>query len=188
MELQQLVQNAKQADADALEEICRRFDGLVKKYAFQQHMKTIGGEAFSEGRLAVVESVRLYKPELGVPFAGFVENRIKYALWNLFKKERRRWQQETSLDQDCGEDGFDLLEVLTEGGDLEEAAIQRDELRAVLSILRELPEKQQMMIRRTVLGESSLSQVAQEIAITPQAAHNLRKRGLSRLKKRLSGM
>jgi hypothetical protein len=30
-------------------------------------------------------------------FAGYVESRVKYAVWNLFKRERRRWQQEVPL-------------------------------------------------------------------------------------------
>jgi len=191
--LEQLVMKAQAGSGGeaAFAEICRRFTGLVTKYANRPHLAGIRDEAAAEGWLAVAAAVRTYDQAMGVRFAGYVESRVKYAVWNLFKRERRRWQQETSLD--AGGSGDDdnetpnLMAALAAAGDVAGEVDAKFTAGAVRQAVALLPDKQRLAVR-TLLDEARLNDVAAELGVSPQAVYNLRRRGLARLKKELAGM
>lgn len=188
MELIQLVKRAQAGDSQAAHDVCLRFTGLVKKYAFQPHIRPIAEEAQSQGWLAVVEGIKQYDESSGVQFAGYIESRVKYGIWNLFKRERRRWQNEAQLDGGSDDEGLAMLDQLADGtnvaGEVELKWLSQ-ELMAAVTVL---PDKQRLVILRTVLGEESLTRIAAELGITTQGVYNLRERGLARLKIRCAGM
>jgi len=187
VELHELVKKAQAGDALAVDEICLRFTGLVKKYAFQPHICSIAEEAQGQGWLAVVQGIRQYDEQCGVPFAGYIESRVKYAVWNLFKRERRLWQQEGPLDSEQ-EEGLSILQHLADKADVAtEVELQwlSEELMAVIATL---PDKQQQVIYKATIEEQRLTKIAMQMGITTQAVFNLRQRGFARLKILCAGM
>lgn len=191
MKIEQLViqAQARNEGGEAFAEVCRRFAGLVKKYANQPHVAGIKEEAAAEGWLAVAAAVRTYDPAAGVRFAGYVESRVRYAVWNLFKRERRRWQQELFLTGSTEEEGKErpgLLDALAAADNVEAEVEANFAVTAVREALALLPDKQQTAVARTLLGEARLADIAAELGITPQAVYSLRQRGLARLKKELA--
>lgn len=192
MEIRELTEQARQGDEKAFSLLCRQFTGLVKRYAWQSHMRSIAEEAEAEGWLAVVRAVRTFDAKLGVPLAGYVESQVKFAVWNLFKRERRRWQRETVLEKLAAEEDEEkkgqLLERLP--GPANVAAEVEDRLFAgvLAGWLAGLPERQRQVIAATLLEGRQLTAVARELGITAQAVHNLRRRGLARLKRAYEGM
>ncbi|WP_188399518.1 RNA polymerase sigma factor [Sporomusa sp. GT1] len=191
MSIEQLVIQAQAGneDGEAFAEVCRRFTGLVKKYANQPHVAGIKEEAAAEGWLAVAAAVRTYDPAAGVRFAGYVESRVRYAVWNLFKRERRRWQQELFLTGSTEEEGKErpgLLDTLAAADNVEAEAEANFTVTAVREALALLPAKQQTAVVRTLLGEARLADIAAELGVTPQAVYSLRQRGLARLRKQLA--
>ena len=190
MSIEQLVIQAQAGneDGEAFAEVCRRFTGLVKKYANQPHVAGIKEEAAAEGWLAVAAAVRTYDPAAGVRFAGYVESRVRYAVWNLFKRERRRWQQELFLTGSTEEEGKErpgLLDTLAAADNVEAEAEANFAVTAIREALALLPAKQQTAVARTLLGEGRLADIAAELGVTPQAVYSLRQRGLARLRKEL---
>lgn len=188
MELLSLVKKAQLGEEEALHEVCLRFTGLVKKYARQPHIRFIAEEAEAQGWLAFVQSIKEYDSGSGVPFAGYAESRVKYAIWNLFKGERRRWQQEGQLEGSHEEEGLSLLDRLVHEADVAREVELRYLSRELVKAMTALPDKQRQVILRTVVGEERLTELAREIGITVQGIFNLRKRGLARLKNLCSGM
>lgn len=188
MELLNLVKKAQEGEEEALHEVCLRFTGLVKKYARQPHIRLIAEEAEAQGWLAFVQSIKEYDPGSGVPFAGYAESRVKYAIWNLFKGERRRWQQEGQLEVSWEEEGLSLLDRLVHEADVAREVELRYLSRELVKAMTALPDKQRQVILRTVVGEERLTELAKEIGISAQGIFNLRKRGLARLKNLCSGM
>ncbi|MBP1763043.1 MAG: sigma70-ECF: polymerase sigma factor, sigma-70 family [Firmicutes bacterium] len=173
-DLPQLVVQAQQGKPEAFAEICRRFEGLVVKQAAQAHLRSIREDAKAEGLLAVVEGVKTYNPASGVPFAGYVESRVRYRVWNLFKRERRRWQRETLWEESRPEDDAGIrIDAEVENG-LMAASVRR--------AIAELPDKQRLVVTATLLGEAGLADVARELQVSVQAAHGLRKRAIARLR------
>ena len=188
MELTTLVKRAQAGDRQAIHDVCLRFAGLVKKYACQPHIRPIAEEAQSQGWLAVVQGIRQYDDGCGVQFAGYLESRVKYAIWNLFKRERRRWQHEVQLDGGDNEDGLAKLDLLADKADVAgevELKWLSQEMSAAVMLL---PDKQRQVIVRTVLGDERLTAMAVELEITAQGIYNLRQRGLARLKILCAGM
>lgn len=188
MELMELVKKAQQGDEQAASEICLRFTGLVKKYAFQPHIRPMAEEAQAQGWLAIVQGIWQYDAACNVPFPGYLESKVKYAIWNLFKKERRRWQSEGQLEGTPEEDGLSMLERVASLENVEREVELRHLSEELMGAIVILPEKQQQVILRTVLGEESLSQLALEMGITAQGVYNLRQRGFARLKILCAGM
>lgn len=189
MELVMLVRKAQEGDEQAVCEICERFTGLVKKYAYRPHVRLIAEEALSQGWLEVIQGIRQYDEKTGINFAGYIESRVMYGIWNLFKRERRRWENEAQLEGDGqDEDGLSTLEKLADHVDVarevEEKWLYYELSRAVAA----LPDKQGKVIVRTLLDGESLTRVAAELGITPQGVYNLRQRGIGGLKKACAGM
>ncbi len=184
----ELVKRAQQGDEQAASDVCLRFTGLVKKYAFQPHIRPIAEEAQAQGWLAIIQGIWQYDIGGKVPFPGYLESKVKYAIWNLFKKERRRWQSEGQLEGSQEEDGLSILERVASLENVENEVELRYVSRELAGALEALPDKQQQVIWRTVLGDESLSQLALEMGITAQGVYNLRQRGLTRLKKLCAGM
>lgn len=184
MELSALIQQAQRGDQAAFGEVCRRFAGLVKKAACQQHFCSLAEDAEAEGWLALAEAVMMYDPAKGVPAAGYLKNRVQFALWNLFKRERRRWQTESRLDGMADEDepAGSLLATLAAADQVEEQ-LERKEVREGLRLaVLSLPPRQRQAIVYTVIDEQYLQQAAVKMGISLQAVHRLRQRGLISLR------
>ena len=194
MNIEELVEaaQAEKEDGRAFDEICKRFANLVKKYAGQPHVAAIKDEAIAEGWLAVAMAVRTYRQAAGGRFAGYVESRVKYAIWNLFKRERRRWQTELPLsggaEDEEGNERPGWLTALAAADSVEEAAESEWISEHIREALRGLPDKQRLAVVRTLLGGAQLADVATELGVSPQAIYGLRQRGLARLKTHLRGM
>lgn len=191
MSLEQLVIEARQGSTGqaAFAEVCRRFTGLVKKYANQPHLTGLNEEATAEGWLVVAQAVQTYEQDSGVRFAGFVESKVKYAIWNLFKRERRRWQQELPLTggkSDENDSQAMALIAALPATDNVEASVEKNFIKHLINeSLDKLPEKQQVAIVKTLLEGAKLADVAAQMGVSPQAVYGLRQRGLSQLKRDL---
>lgn len=184
--IEELVKQAQQGNQEAFAEICRRFTPLVKKHAFQAHLKGIVEEAEGQAWLALVEAVQGYKADSQVPFAAFAESRVRYGVWNLFKKERRRWQQEW-LPEAREEEGFQLEQVAS-AYDLAKDVEINSLLQEAAQGVKALPLRQQQVLYHTIICETSLTDTAAFLGVSVQAVHQLKKRSLTRLKTIAEGM
>lgn len=188
MELNQLVKRAQAGDSQAFQEVAARFTGLVKKYAGKDHVRPIAEEARAQSWLAVAQAVKSYDEHCGVHFAGYVDSKIKFAVWNLFKKERRRWQEEELSEGSLGGEGQDVFAQLVDKADVAQEVETKCLSEELMKAVRMLPVKQQQVVLETIVGHKRLNDVAGELGITVQAVYNLRQRGLARLKTLCSGM
>jgi RNA polymerase sigma factor (sigma-70 family) len=182
MQLLELVERAQRGEEQAFAEICERFAGLVKKQAWQPHLRPLGEDAEAEAWLAVARAVKTYRADTGIQVAGYVESQVKYAVWNLFKKERRRWQRESTLEGGDDTGGLSLLATLPDSCDVAasvELRLLSAELKAAVS---KLPERQYQAVVATLVQGRRLAEAAQEMGVSPQAVHNLQRRGVARLK------
>lgn len=187
MDLSILVTKAQNGDGEAFALVCRRFEGLVKKHVFQAHLRPLYEDAQAEAWLAVAEAVGTYDGSGGVPFAGYVAGRVRYAVWNLFKRERRRWQTELPAGDD--DDGMPIrLELFADSVDVAAEAERRYLRDGLRRAIGRLPERQRQAVVLTLLDNHSLSEAARRLGVTAQAVHSLRKRGLERLKKDCAGI
>ena len=188
MELGQLVRTAQAGDKQAFQEVCSRFTGLVKKHANKPHLRPIVEEATAQGWLAVVQAVKSYDEKCGVHFAGYVDSKVKFSIWNLFKKERRRWQEEVLLEGGAEDEELDAFAQLPDNANVAQEVELEWLSQELMTAVKALPDKQRQVILQTVVGHSTLKDVATELGITIQAVFNLRQRGVARLKALCAGM
>jgi len=158
MELQQLIEQAQQGDEHAFQEICLRFAGLVKKYGKQPHLIALGEEAEAEAWLAVVRAVKTFKPDAGVQPAGYIDSQVRYAVWNLFKRERRRWQTETAAEYGGDEEGITLLDVMATADNTELAVEWKMIAGELQAALLELPQRQSQAVILTLVQRRRLTE------------------------------
>jgi RNA polymerase sigma factor (sigma-70 family) len=187
MEFNQLVMLAQTGNNEAFEQICQQYAGLIKRQAYQAHLRPIQEEALAEGWLALSQAIVSYNPDFGVQFAGYAESKVKFALWNLFKRERRRWQHEMPLE-DGSDDSVSILDLMPGQVDIASQVENNMLANQVLSLLTKLPKRQQQAVLMTVVHGKGLSEVAVSLQVSPQAVYNLRQRGVARLKQLWNGM
>lgn len=188
MELDQLVHKAQTGDRQAFQKVAVRFTGLVKKYAGKSHLRPIAEEAEAQGWLAVAQAVKSYDVSCGVHFAGYVDSKIKFAVWNLFKKERRRWQEEELSEGSQEGEGPDIFAQLVDKTNVAQEVETKWLSEELMMAVETLPDKQKQVVLETIVGHKRLINVAMELGVTVQAVYNLRQRGLTRLKSLCAGM
>jgi RNA polymerase sigma factor (sigma-70 family) len=160
------------------DEICRQFVGLVRKYAYQPHIRNVVEDAESAGWLALVQAIRDYKPETGVPFEGFAKSRVKYTLWNLYKKEKRRSEKEGGV--------YLVLDKPSQKHNTAQEAILNITRANLIFEISRLTERQRVALLLSYEGHGGGSAAAKALGISPQAVYNLRKRAINYLRKTLA--
>ncbi|MEG6585014.1 RNA polymerase sigma factor [Dendrosporobacter sp. 1207_IL3150] len=188
MDLNTLVYQAQAGDDEAFEQVCQLFEGLVKKYAYQSHLRPLYEEAVAEAWLALVQAVSTYDAQHGTNFAGYAESKVKFAMWNLFKRERRRWQNELPLQVSDEDESNSLLDILADASNIESEVEMKLLASMAVNEIAELPKRQQQAIFLTVVLGKGVSEAATYMESSPQAVYNLRQRGLARLKILCAGM
>jgi RNA polymerase sigma factor (sigma-70 family) len=180
LELEKMVIEAQEGNAVAFEAICTQFTGLVKKSAYQAHIRTIYEEAVAVGYLALVEAIKTFDCSLEIKFAGYAQSKIKFAMWNLFKRERSRWQNEFTLEAELGE-GSTVLDTLADDVNIEKQIELKILSHELLHYMEKLPAKQRQVILLTLVSGKSLTETANLLGITPQAIYSLKNRGIKKL-------
>lgn len=185
--LTELITKAQQGDKETFHIIIVRFDRLIKKYAYQRHLLVMSEEAYAEGLLALTEGVLTYNANLGIPPEGYFESKVKYRLWNIFKKEKKLWQHQSSLENNLGdgEEGFTLQDTLKAAINIEEDFVHNETISLILKAIKELPLKQQYVITATLIQGHKLNQAAQNLNISTQAVQQLRERAIKTLKNKI---
>lgn len=180
MYLEDLVTKAQNGDKAALLKLCEDFAGLMKKTALQRHVRPIHEEALAAAYLSFIEAVKTFDARLGIHFAGYAESKVKFAVWNLFKRECRRWQREFTIEAGEGED-YTILDSIASNANIEAQIELKLLSEEMLRLLDGLPAKQRQVILFTVINGKSLTETAALLGVTPQAIYSMKKRALNEL-------
>ncbi len=170
----ELVTAAQNGDKKALEQLCIFYEPLFRKEMRREiFYKTLGyEEGLSFARLKFIELVLTYKGADFLHFAGYMQCRIHYA---LFDEARRIWKAEKEkapLPQ------FDEAE-----GVFADNVIEREELRLLLrQALAKLNYKQRLTIEALYFKGYSGRETAAMLKCTPAMVSKHHKQALNILK------
>lgn len=184
------VQLAQQGDEQVFAELCRSFNRVIQRYANRSHLRALREEAVAVGQLAVVQAIKSYDAATGVPVGAYVEQRIQYALWNLFKKERKVWQHTVSYDiSRTNEDGSSStwLDTIADAFAGEAVTTFAEVQADFRNELQALPHRQQQVLQGLIAG-LTLTEIGSRLHISPQAVYKIKIRAQNRLKKSWYGM
>lgn len=87
-ELSAQLKAAQAGDVQAVEGLLVRFAPLVKAVA-RRYRRIAHADALQEGYVALLACIHAYRPELGVPFAGFVRRQVWGQVRSAMRKEWR---------------------------------------------------------------------------------------------------
>lgn len=179
--LEEKVAAAGQGNQIYYEEVCRSFIPLAKRMASQPHIRPIYDEAYSLAMLKIAEAVREYQTKSGVSFAAFAYSKIKYAVWNLFKKERRIWQKNLSPAGDMADN---WLEQIPAELSLEENLAAAQQVQLLRKAVSELPPLQRAIIEAIFFAGCKPGEVAAWLKLSPQSVSGYKMRALRSLRQR----
>ncbi len=182
----------------------RRFPGWVSR-----------DELVSWGGMGLFEAARRFRPERGVPFVQYARHRVRGAMLDGMREtsggsqslwRARRQESEASTAAltahaerlagartsgwlaETGSDEWGEPIALTNEPDPEARASGRELEGAVEEAVRALPDAEATLIRRHVLADAPLAEVAVELGVSQPRAHQIRARALRRLAPRLRGL
>lgn len=164
-------------DSQAVRELCLRYKSLINKYARHRTLTYYQEEAANELWLTFLESIHDYDIKGAVPFAGYVQSRISYKQYNLFRKYRRQWNREES--NDTLPEPSDPLIVQESPDSLYEEKEGFLRLRHALQLL---PDKHQQLLQDIYYRGQSLTSFSRKYKTSKQVVSYHHRKALGLLK------
>ncbi len=156
----------------ATRELFRRYTPLIRKLAHAPHVRTAAEDIESLLRCEFAYAIQNYDPARNIPPAGWFATRLRYAMWNRFKKLRRRWQHEIHV----------TAEPAIAGDSVADTAVQHDEIHRLREALKQLSPRQREVIHCLYYEELSRNATARALGCSPQAVSDTKKRALAILR------
>ena len=151
--LKDLVEEAKAGSQDAQTELLDRLKPLLlytlKRYAWGMDWK----EMLQEANLAVLEGIREYNEDTGVPFLAYLKTKLAFHIYNQSRKQRVMYSLNTSADEETGQELLDRIadETANPLGDV----LRKEHKMAVRSALNRLdPPLRQVILLHYYRGMS----------------------------------
>ena len=176
---QALVTAAQNGNKLALEKLCIFYEPLFRKEMRREiFYKALGfEEGLSLARLKFIEIVMSYNGADYSHFAGYVQCRIHFALYDEMKKAWKRENNEAALP--AGDDADVLLPA--------DNTIDREELTILLKLaLKKLNERQRSTIKALYFDGYTGKELAAKQKITPAMVSKNHKQALKNLKDRIA--
>lgn len=181
-----LLKGAKAGDAAAQTALFEQYAPLLESAARAAYLRRtdLSDEAGSIARLAFWEAIQDFDESRGIPFAAFAASRVKYALYNAFRRARRGWERELHPDQ--SEDAESFWDACTKGdaaSSPEETITRRLALENAMHILS---DREKTILRLIFFEEAPLRAIAEKFQVTRQAISKAKKSILKKLRMQLS--
>lgn len=179
--INQEVFRAKVGSEKDMLRILDRFHPLILS-TMEKYCPAIGEreDLIQEGRIGVMEGVRDFDPERGIPFPGYLKSKLKY----LYLEEGRKRMGEAPLSLDHpDEDGFALSETVADDMVLEELFIDRENFRELREGMETLTDRQRFVIEAYYLNNLHVSEIAGFLGVSTSTVYNTKRRGLEKLRK-----
>lgn len=180
--LEEKVAAAKSGSIQYYTEVCTAFVPLAKSMAARSFLRPVYDDAYSIAILTIAEAVQEYRPESGVPFSAYVYTKVKYAVWNLFKKERQIWQNNCCPATDSEFD--DWLTQLPADTSVENEVLMSARRLILQQAVRQLPRLQRLVIEGVFFKGQKSGEVARSLNMSPQAVYGVKRRALHTLGQR----
>ena len=131
-------------------------------------------------RFAFWEAVGRYDKNRGVPVAGYLKTRLRYAAWNACAKRARTDQRESGSDTDA-------LPLAALSREQPDATYDRKQIyRELHAALLSLPQRQRRVIYGLFFTQQTRGELARELHCTPQAISALKRRAFNALRRKLA--
>jgi RNA polymerase sporulation-specific sigma factor len=173
-------------DKDAKLEVLLRFEPLLKKTT-NQYVKDFNlyNDAMQEGYATILKCIELYNPESKVEFPWYVKTAVTNNLMHFSRKIKTMF----SLDSESATaEGLTFLDMLPADTNIEKEHIHKQELNAMYHAIKNLPEKQQVIIVEIFFKHKTMRSISKERGCHYNTVVNAKDSAINSLKKSLAGM
>lgn len=166
-----LVPAAQNGGKHSMETICEAFRPLVLSQINKSNFDVIREDAESIAYCEIVNSVRIYNGATYSHFAGFIKERVVFALRNALRKECLTISREPVMEAEtlesfsCGDNTEELLPFLAER-----------------EAMKKLPAAYRRILEYHYLAGYSIPEIAADMGFSHQAVYKMKKKALDMLK------
>lgn len=145
MDLQGILERAKEGDEEAREYIIRKYTPLVLKCSMSVYIVSYEQEDLRQiGYESILRAIEKFDPKKNSNFTAYVRQAIQKNYYNLIRKKSRT-NYEASLNSTIAE-GIELQDTLIDDFNLEEDAILREDMIKLRKALKILTEEEKELI------------------------------------------
>ena len=184
-QLQDVVEMAKRGNKDAAEEVIDRVKPLIYSAVRRYISRWDKDDLYQEACLTVMECIRDFDPQKGVPFLTYVKKKVNFRLFNASRCRRLVLSLEQRFTVEEGE-GRTLEEMLvgTEPG-VEEQILLRMEKKRLYDAIEKLSPKQKRVILMHFFEGLKYKDIARMGKNHYKSVLRIKDRALSSLRKNL---
>lgn len=178
--MEQLVGAAQKGNRRAKEELLERFKPLLIKNIIKFFGSTQEFEDWlQEGQIVILQSIKNYNWDLGVPFAAFVQKQVFY----FYINERKKVKEEVILDQPIGEGNIRKIDLISdETACIEDIFIKTENNKDLIYTINTLSKKQREVVIAYYIENKKLKNLAKEKGVCYQSLIKLKARALENIK------
>lgn len=148
----------------------------IKAYKLYDNLE----DMISEGNLVILQAIRDYRDDLGVPFLGFVKLRLRY----IYLERCKTRDSHSSLNEMVDKDGdVERIDTIVDSAPLiEDKVIHGQDLDELAHALSCLTQRQAQIIKLYYFESLSMVKIASSLGLHYQTVVKLRDRALDNLK------
>ncbi len=140
------------------------------------------------GNLGLLQALRTYRPESGVPLAGFAKFRIRGEMLDTVRRNSRSGLASLTVPHTAGEDDMDPESRISAPPEHSPHNVLADNQRAEIlgQELDRLPIRYRAVVRLRYAGEFSLREIGDVLSVHESRACQMHRSALERLRRGLS--
>lgn len=163
MDIDILVERAKDGDKEALEKVVENFKPFVIKTAVGIYIIGYDMEdLIQEGCISIINAVRLYNKNKCSNFVAYVTNAVKNNFYYAIRKAAKR-NCDCSLDAEVSE-GVEFIECFTDDFDVEADYVHKEDLKRLEMALEKLSKDEcELLLSIYNGGNGAMKRKAEEL-------------------------
>lgn len=182
MELNKIVDMAKNGDKKAVEEIINRFKPLIIKYSKSTFISGYDENDFKQiGYLTILKALKKYDSRISESFEAYVclalRNNYYYEI-----RQKCRYNFEISLNKPIAE-GIELGDELLSIENIEESYMYNDSMNKIINIVKYLPPDEREFIEFIYFRDKSLKEYSNTKKIGYNTCAKRKERIIKKIKK-----
>lgn len=177
-----LVKRAQQNEVEAVLELIENYKPLILSMGQRYNYEKLPIEdLLQEGILILLEMLKRYNPDLGVPFPGFLKKQMFY----YFVNKAKHFRFTDSLDAPMGEDDLSLLTLIPCPFSDFDFSDDHELWEQLKECLKKLRDRQRWLIWHYYFKQRQLSDLAVILDLSPNALSQFHRRTLKELRQLL---
>ncbi len=175
-----LVRQAKTGSPEASEELLSRLKPLIYACIKRNFFGNVPSweDLVQEASLSILEGVRDYNEQRGIPFLAYIKTKLKFDIHNICRSERTHGSHIAAVDKE----GHNPLElVIDDSANPQEDLLKGEQSSIIEDALNELEAKHREVIKLYCYQKLTLKDTARKMGISYKTAQRYKAKAVEQL-------